>query len=174
MQSSRKQKERSCTGQLHGPCKRETVSTGLQHGACPWGVQLSSSAHGACCSTRTVFIFRLARVSEVLHGVRFLAQHRACRLARVTLVLHGSSLVLHGSCNFSSSEVGNLIFFSIFRVYYDLRILIGLIKDPMNEIGWVEDLIVNPDNPNWELDWKLWNWEAGNLIDSLDSFNSVY
>ena len=44
----------------------------------------------------------------------------------------------------------------------------------MNEIGWVEDLIVNPDNPNWELDWELWNWEAENLIDSLDSFNSVY
>ena len=44
----------------------------------------------------------------------------------------------------------------------------------MNEIGWVEDLIVNPENSNWGLDWELWNWEAGNLIDSLDGCNSVY
>ena len=47
----------------------------------------------------------------------FSAQHRAFKLARVTLgsarvtlVLHGSSSILHGSCNFPSSEVGNLIF----------------------------------------------------------------
>ena len=43
-------------------------------------------------------------------------------------------------------EVGTLIFLSI-QGYFDLRILIGLIKDPMNEFGWVEDLIVNPENP---------------------------
>ena len=34
----------------------------------------------------------------------FSVQHGSC------LLQHGSSLVLHGSCNFSSSEVGNLIF----------------------------------------------------------------
>ena len=46
----------------------------------------------------------------------FLAQHRACILARdtcsarVTLGFARVQLLLHGSCNFPSSEVGNLIF----------------------------------------------------------------
>ena len=100
MQSSRKQKERSCTGLQHGPCS-EACASFSEHGYGAWAVKQrrahqfgiarvgshgpcsSSNAHGsstrgvsarrvrwfselhgACCSTRTVSIIWLARVSE--------------------------------------------------------------------------------------------------------------
>ena len=51
---------------------------------------------------------------------------------------HGSARVKHGFARvvqyFLFFEVGTLIFHSI-QGYFDLRILIGLIKDPMNEFG---------------------------------------
>ena len=156
------------TGHLHGPCKREN---GL-HGSSTRGVSVRraifilphmgrAAQHGPCCSFG-------------LHG----SQKGLARGVFVILATRGVQIDTGRPWIYT----GRVIFFfwgrkpnlfSVFRVYYDLRILIGLIKDPMNEIGWVEDLIVNPDNPNWELDWELWNWEAGNLIDSLDGFNSV-
>ena len=100
-----------------------------------WGVLSNTDRVSILASTGLGWFARGVFAISLLHGVHFLVQHGACRLARVKPVLHESILDLHGSCNFSSSEVGNLIFFSVFRVYYDLRILIGLIKDPINEIG---------------------------------------
>ena len=63
------------------------------------------SAHGACCSTRTVLFVWLARVSEGFSTGRVRDFGNTGRAD-----WHGSTLELHGSCNFPSSEVGNLIF----------------------------------------------------------------
>ena len=107
-------------GQLHGPCKRENS----QHGSSTRGVSVRRATsifrtRGVLLNTDRVRILASTGLSwfargvftiSLLHGARFLVQHGACRLARVKPVLHGSTLDLHESCNFSSSEVGNLTF----------------------------------------------------------------
>ena len=188
-QSSRKQKERSCTGLQHGPCKwgvrsffrtrgsctdrarEETVQHGSFHGPCSWfgSARVSSTwrirkacalifrvARGVLFNTDRVRYLACTGLGRLQHGACWAYfQHGACELARVILGSARVQLLLHGSCNFLFFWGRKPNLFSVFRVYYDLIFLIELIKDPMNEFGWVEDLIVNPDNPNWELDCEL-------------------
>ena len=107
------------TGQLHGPCpsfsSARVFNTGRVREAC---ALIFGVARGVLLNTD--------RAERVLHGSR-LALHGACQAVlrfstgranpHRSLVLHGSSsiqhesnLFLHGSCNFSSSEVGTLNF----------------------------------------------------------------
>ena len=96
-------------GSWHGPCLLFSVarvfSTGRVREAC---VLIFRVARGVLSSTRGVFFGQ--------HGSR-LASHGACKLARVTLssarvtlICTGQAWFLHGSCNFPSFEVENLIF----------------------------------------------------------------
>ena len=164
VQSSKKQKERSCTGHQHEPSK--------------WGVQILSSTHGSAVRTvqerkrfstglstdrvhhlaqhgspargmsvrRATSIFRtrgvllntdraervLHRSRLALHGACFSGSHGACKSAPVTRyarVTFASAWVKLGSergVQFSFFWGRNPKFFTVFRVCYDLRILIGL------------------------------------------------
>ena len=121
------------TGQLHGPCKRESgsarvscmdrvrgfgsarvSSTGRVHEACAlifrvaWGVLLNTDCVVRLASTSHRW-FSTGRVCDFWSAQSvFSVQHGACRLARVTLgsarvtlVLHGSSLVFARVVQFS-------------------------------------------------------------------------
>ena len=132
VQSSRKQKERSCTVLQHGPCEWGMRIQSSVHGSAARAVQERSGSTRVSCTDRVrkiglARVFNTGHVRETcnfhlphtgraaqhgpccsfgLHGSRLVLQGACSRF----LFLHGSSLVLHGSCNFHSSEVGNLIF----------------------------------------------------------------
>ena len=121
------------TGQLHGPCSSFWLSTGRVREAC---ALISSVARGVLINTDRVRYLSCTGLGRLQHGAcRAYFQHGACELARVTL---GSARVKLGFARvvqyFLFFEVGTLIFLSI-QGYFVLRILIGLIKDPMNEFG---------------------------------------
>ena len=91
------------TGRIREACRTYLPHTGRaeQHGPCSYFGQHES---------RLVCTGRVRDFFTARGAFFFLVQHGACRLARVKPVLHESTLDLHGSCNFSSSEVGNLNF----------------------------------------------------------------
>ena len=96
------------TGQQHGPCPLVSVarvsSTGRVREAC---ALISRVARGVLLNTDRVVRLACTGLGRLQ---RAYFQHGACELARVILDFARVQLLLHGSCNFPSSEVGNLIF----------------------------------------------------------------
>ena len=99
----------------HGPC-----SSSSAHGSSTRGVSVRRA--NPFFRTRGVLRLSTDRAERVLHGSRlalhgacfsgshsacFSSSHRACKSARVTFASARVKLILHGACNFPSSEVGS-------------------------------------------------------------------
>ena len=100
----------SCTGRAREKQSARVFNTGRVREACNFHLPHTGQQHGPC---PLVSVARVSSTGRVREACRTYLPHtgRAEQYGPCSYFgLHGSSLVLHGSCNFSSSEIGNLIF----------------------------------------------------------------
>ena len=98
----------SCTDRVRGFGSARVSSTGRVREVC---ALISSVARGVLLNTDRVRYLACTGLGRLQHGAcRAYFQYGACELAQVILGSARVQLLLHGSCNFPSSEVGNLIF----------------------------------------------------------------